>query len=32
MGLVAASIASARNPSHSSRALAGPFEPVASLA
>jgi hypothetical protein len=31
-GLVAASIASARNPSHSSRALAGPFEPVASPA
>jgi hypothetical protein len=27
--LVAASIASARNPSHSSRALTGPFEPVA---
>ena len=30
--LVAASIVSARSPSHSSRALAGPFEPVASLA
>ena len=30
--LVASSIASASNPSHSSRTLAGPFEPVASLA
>ena len=30
--VVGASIVSARHPSHSSRALASPFEPVASLA